>query len=128
MHNTETYYLIDFENVKDAGLVCSGNFTNNDHIHIFSTENALKINLKSLVQFNNASELNTHIVAAGKQSLDKHLLLYLGYLIGLNNKTQKNCKYTIVSKDKGFDDIILFFKDLINANIFRQDTLDTEKM
>ena len=40
MSNVETYYLIDFENVNNAGLICSRHLDYHDHIHIFSTKNA----------------------------------------------------------------------------------------
>lgn len=40
MPNIETYYLIDFENVNDAGLACQNQLGKHDHIHIFSTKNA----------------------------------------------------------------------------------------
>lgn len=34
MSNVETYYLIDFENVNNAGLICSRHLDYHDHIHI----------------------------------------------------------------------------------------------
>ncbi len=70
-----------------------------------------------LTIFNN-TDFNTHIVPAGKQSLDMHLVAYLGYLVGKNNP--QNCKYIIVSKDNDYDDIISFFKKLSSSQITRQ--------
>ena len=59
MPNIETYYLIDFENVNDAGLACQNPLGNQDHIHIFSTKNAPKISIESLENFNNI-DFNSH--------------------------------------------------------------------
>lgn len=83
MTKMETYYLIDFENVNNAGLVCKNQLGDHDHIHIFSTKNAPKISIESLENFNNI-DFNSHVIPAGKQSLDMHLIAYLGYLIGKN--------------------------------------------
>ena len=48
-----------------------------------------------------------HKVASGNQSLDKHLVSYLGYLLGFEGNS---CSYVIISKDKGYDEIIEFWK------------------
>ena len=122
MSNIETYYLIDFENVNDAGLACSNQLGSHDHIHIFSTKNAPKIGIKSLTNFNDA-DFYSHIIPAGNQSLDMHLIAYLGYLIG-KNASQK-CKYIIVSKDNDYDNIISFFKKLSPSIVTRQLQIDT---
>ena len=39
----ETFYLIDFENVHNEGLENIDSLTKEDHVHIFSTGNALNI-------------------------------------------------------------------------------------
>lgn len=117
MPTIETYYLIDFENVKEDGLSCSAKLGSHDHVHIFSTENNPKISFKILSVFN-TTELCSHIVPAGKQSLDMHLLSYLGYLIGKNGNNK--CKYVIVSKDGDYDNIITFMKRTSSSSIVRQ--------
>lgn len=114
---TENFYLIDFENVHEAGLSCSRELNSHDHIHIFSTENAPKISLEPLVVFN-SSDLESHIIPAGKQSLDMHLTAYLGYLIGMHQA--ENCKYIVVSKDTDYDNIISFLKKTTDSEIIRQ--------
>lgn len=121
MPNIETYYLIDFENVNDAGLSCSNQLGSHNHIHIFSTKNAPKISIESLTTFNGV-DFYSHIIPAGKQSLDMHLIAYLGYLIG-KNSSQK-CKYIIVSNDNDYDNIISFFKGLSSSIITRQLEID----
>ena len=118
----ETYYLIDFENVNEYDLFCSNNLGSHDHIHIFSTENAPKISIETLSSFN-STEHFSHIVPAGKQSLDMHLVSYLGYLIGKNDK--KKCKYIIVSKDTDYDNVISFIKNLTPSDITRQVRIDS---
>lgn len=114
---TENYYLIDFENVHEAGLSCSRELNRHDHIHIFSTENATKISLELLVVFN-SSDLESHIIPAGKQSLDMHLTAYLGYLIGMHQS--ENCKYIVVSNDTDYDNIISFLNKTTDSEIIRQ--------
>lgn len=114
---TENFYLIDFENVHEAGLSCSRELNSHDHIHIFSTENAPKISLEPLVVFN-SSDLESHIIPAGKQSLDMHLTAYLGYLIGMHQA--ENCKYIVVSNDTDYDNIISFLNQTTDSEIIRQ--------
>lgn len=106
----ETFYLIDFENVHDEGLK-NKTLEKNNHIHIFYTENAPKISLDY------AEGITPHKVPAGKQSLDMHLVSYLGYL--LCNKG-KQCSYVIISKDSDYDNIIKFWKEVGYQNISRQ--------
>lgn len=114
---TENFYLIDFENVHETGLSCSRELNTHDHIHIFSTENAPKISLEPLIVFN-SSDLESHIIPAGKQSLDMHLTAYLGYLIGMHQA--ENCKYIVVSNDTDYDNIISFLKKTTDSEIIRQ--------
>ena len=116
----ETYYLIDFENVHEDGLICSKKLTQHDHIHIFSTTNAPKISLEKLASFNHAEQFS-HVIPAGKQSLDMHLVSYLGYLIGSN--ANKNCRYIIISRDTDYDNVISFFKTITPLNIKRQNAM-----
>ena len=116
----ETYYLIDFENVHEDGLICSKKLTQHDHIHIFSTTNAPKISIEKLASFNYAEQFS-HIIPAGKQSLDMHLVSYLGYLIGSN--TNNRCKYIIISRDTDYDNVISFFKTIAPLNIKRQNSM-----
>lgn len=122
MSDIETYYLIDFENVGDSGLSCSNRLGSHDHIHIFSTRNAPKISIESLTPFNGV-DFYSHIIPAGKQSLDMHLIAYLGYLIGKN--TSGTCRYIIISKDNDYDNIISFFKELSPSLITRQLRIDS---
>lgn len=119
----ETFYLIDFENVHNEGLENIGLLSNNDHVHIFSTENALSIRMD--IVFSKGIDIQGHIVPVHKQSVDMHLVSYLGHLLGINGK---QCSYVIVSKDTDYDNIIKFWKEEGYPNVFRkQAILSNEK-
>lgn len=113
----ETFYLVDFENVHNDGIENLENMTKNDHVHIFSTQNAL--NIRNDIFWING-DIKPHLVPVRKQSLDMHLVSYLGYLLGVYGK---NCTYVIVSKDTDYDNIIKFWKEEGYSNISRRETL-----
>lgn len=128
MNYTETYYLIDFENVGDDGLSGIDKLNSHDHIHLFYTKNNPKIRMDTfatLTSPNTETEVIAYDVPSGGQSLDKHLVSYLGYLIGIH--TKKNCQYVIISKDKGYDKIIAFWKKQKITCIIRQEAISTVK-
>lgn len=113
----ETYYLIDFENVHNDGITNIENMEKTDHVHIFSTQNATNIR-QDILWLNR--DIKAHLVPARKQSLDMHLVSYLGYLLGIHGT---NCIYVIVSKDKDYDNIVNFWKDEGYSNIYRKEKL-----
>ena len=117
MAEKETYYLVDFENVHEAGLANVEKLGIHDHVHIFSTVNAPKISLGLLTIFNSA-HLCSHIVSAGKQSLDMHLVAYLGYLLGTTVCAKS--RYVIISNDADYDNIIKFLREQTAADIVRR--------
>lgn len=112
---TETFYLVDFENVHNEGLANIDSLSKNDHVHIFSTENAL--NIKMNIVFSKGVDIQGHIVPARKQSLDMHLVSYLGHLLGSYGKEYS---YVIISKDTDYDNIIKFWKEEGYPNISRK--------
>ena len=120
----ETFYLVDFENVNRKGMKGSDALSGTDHVHLFYTENAKKIDL-DIISNCGASEFRLHKVPTGNQSLDKHLTSYLGYLIGRNEG--QPCSYVIVGDDKGYDDIIDFWKDCSDVPIARQLRISAEE-
>ena len=65
-----TYYLIDFENVHNDGISNIENMTKEDHVHVFSTQNATNIR-QDIFWLN--GDIKSHLVPARKQSLDMHL-------------------------------------------------------
>lgn len=114
----ETFYLIDFENVHNEGLENIDLLSKNDHVHIFSTENALNIRMD--IVFSKGIDIQGHIVPVRKQSLDMHLVSYLGHLLAIHGK---QCAYVIVSKDTDYDNIIKFWKEEGYANISRKQVI-----
>mgnify|MGYP003290776019 CR=1 FL=1 len=104
----ETYYLIDFENVQPN----MESVKKTDHVHVFYTQDAKNIPDKK--------EIERHKVPSGKQSLDMHLVSYLGYLLAIHDKA---CRYVIVSKDTDYDNIIKFWKEKGYPNIARDDKM-----
>ena len=109
--------MIDFENVHNDGIANIGSITKENHIHIFSTQNAT--NIRSDIFWLNG-DIQSHLVPACKQSLDMHLVSYLGHLLGIHGK---QCAYVIISKDKDYDNIIKFWKDEGYQNISRKEKL-----
>ena len=103
-----TYYLIDYENVGDKKLSNCNQLDETDHIHIFYTGDTTKINLDILSNHGDA-ELVAHKIPSGNQSVDMHLVSFLGYLLGINK--DKDCSYVIISKDKDYDNVIRFWKN-----------------
>ena len=92
----ETYYLVDFENVGSSGLTnCSG-LTETGHIILFYTNNANKIDL-NFINEHGGAELKTIRVPAKSQSIDMHIVSFMGFLIGKNKG--KNIRIIVVSKD-----------------------------
>lgn len=110
----ETFYLIDFENVHNEGLENIDSLSQTEHVHIFSTENAINIRMDYVFS---KVDIEGHIVPARKQSLDMHLVSYLGYLLSVHGK---QCAYVIVSKDTDYDNIIKFWKEEGYPNISRK--------
>lgn len=102
----ETYYLIDFENVRSGGLSGSESLKKTDHIIIFFTHNAGKIDMNALMNTGDA-DISYVEVPVGKQSADFHICSYLGYLAGKNEG--KGFKVVIVSKDTGFDLVLPYW-------------------
>ncbi len=102
----ETYYLIDYENVHGEGLAGCQDLGKTDHIRIFFTQNAKKLDMGDIANHGSA-DLDVFEVPAGKQSVDMHIGSYLGYLAG---KYGKACAAVIVSKDTDYDKVIEFWK------------------
>lgn len=113
----KTYYLIDFENVNEVGLAGCEQLKSTDYIHLFYTDHTRKINLDLCANHGNA-RLFLHKAPAGKQSLDMHLVSYLGYLIGRNHG--RSYSYIIISKDTDYDSLIKFWKEKYHVRVSRK--------
>ncbi len=111
----KTFYLVDFENVHNKGLENIAALKSTEQVHIFSTKNAM--NIRKDIVFAKDIDVKEHIVPIRSQSLDMHLVSYLGHLLGVYGK---QCSYIIVSKDTDYDNIINFWKKEGWSNISRR--------
>lgn len=111
----KTFYLVDFENVHSKGIENIKSLTKTEQVHIFSTKNAEKVRIDLVVL--KEIDIDVDIVPVGDQSVDRHLISFLGYLLGIYGK---QCAYVIVSKDKGYDNIIKFWKEKGYTDISRE--------
>lgn len=110
----ETHYLIDYENDGKNGLKGCENLSNTDYIHLFYTDNSKNTTLDFFTNHGKA-ELDIKKVPVGEQSLDKHLIAYLGFLVG-KNANKKN-EYVIISSDKGYDKVGEFLREEVGNSI-----------
>lgn len=111
----KTFYLVDFENVHNEGLENIAALKQTEQVHIFSTKNAM--NIRKDIVYTKGIDVKEHIVPVRSQSLDMHLVSYLGHLLGIYGK---QCSYIIVSKDTDYDNIINFWKKEGWFNISRR--------
>lgn len=118
----ETHYLIDYENAGKSGLKGCENLSSTDYIHIFYTDNSKNTTFDIYTNHGKAI-LDIRKVPAGDQSLDKHLIAYLGYLVGKN--ANKKIEYVIVSSDKGYEKVGEFLLEECrnNISVSRRDTI-----
>lgn len=119
----ETYYLVDFENVHNEEVKYISSLSKEDHIHIFYTKRTLNIHLD--IALAKDVDIVGHKVSEGDESLDKHLLSYLGYILGMNKG--ESCAYVIIAKDKGYDKVINFWRQEGFTNISRMTCIPEKK-
>ena len=99
-----SHYLIDYENVREAGVNYCHRAVEGDAVYLIYTSNASKIGLDALAGMR--AEVKVIKVAAGKQSLDMHLISLLGYLV---HKHGTEDRYIVVSKDTGYDSVLRYW-------------------
>ena len=114
-----TIFLIDYENVHEAGLQGMESCPSGCAIHLFYSQNANRLNLDLLRGLK--ASFTVHKVHPGRQSLDMQLVSYLGYLIG---REGTDCRYVIVSKDRDFANTPLFWQTEAGVEVVRQSTMD----
>lgn len=107
-------FLIDFENVKSAGLKGIEYLTDNDDVYIFYSDYANSITFDAHHKMNqsNANIQFFKSTTSGKNALDFQLISYLGYLIA--QKKYKN--YFVITDDRGFESAVKFWKDFFKQN------------
>lgn len=91
-------YLVDFENVHEAGLLGMDLLTPEDSVYVLHTSLTDKIALSTLD--NVQAWVRVIPVLPGSQSLDMHLASFLGYLIG--KEEDPETRYVIVSNDTDY--------------------------
>ena len=109
--NMKRYFLVDFENVADAGMNGFFDLTAEDAVHLFYTQKNNRISMdffKLFLENRHAAELCLRKVAAGNQALDLQLASFLGSLIA---GSREPCEYYIISKDKGFGCLPAFWEN-----------------
>ncbi len=111
----KTHYLVDFENVGLKGLEGAEKLSAQDRIHLFSTEKAAKIDTATLSRLN-VPGFKVYEVPSRKQSVDMHLVSWLGYLLAEG----EDARYVIVSNDTDYDGIIRFWKAQKGVSVQRR--------
>ncbi|MDE5771924.1 MAG: hypothetical protein K2I06_09925 [Ruminococcus sp.] len=103
------YYLIDYENVHQAGLNGIEKLTENDNLVIFYTTNAetLTFSLYEKLVSCKADIQLYKVQCGGKNALDFQLSTFLGYVLGNNPDTECH----IISNDKGYEYVRSFWKE-----------------
>lgn len=120
-----TYYFIDFENVASRGLEGCNLLNETDQVFLFYTESGKHISLDLVDDLAKANCVKFK-VPVRKQSVDMHLVTYLGYMIG-QNKDNKDCEYVVISKDADFDNIIQFWSERYSVKIRKNQSIAKHK-
>lgn len=107
-------FLIDFENVKSAGLKGIEYLTDNDDVYIFYSDyaNSITFDIHHKMNKSNANIQFFKSTTSGKNALDFQLISYLGYLIA--QRKYKN--YFVITDDRGFESAVKFWKDFFKQN------------
>ncbi|MBQ9874245.1 MAG: hypothetical protein IJM30_07260 [Thermoguttaceae bacterium] len=120
---SRTFYLVDYENVRDAGI-SGGGVKSNDQVYLFaSAGSGVNFNSQKLYSYG-LKHINQVLSPSLDQCVDKLILAYLGYFMGTEDPLTK---YVIISKDKGFDPAIEILKGLRNVSIERREQIAPEK-
>ena len=95
------FYLVDYENVHESGLVGLNKLDKNAEVHIFYSKNANKLNFDLLNKIlkTSATIVTTKIEATTKNALD-FILTFCAAELSLKHP---DSEIYIVSKDQGYD-------------------------
>ena len=118
----EKYYLVDYENVGSGGASNCSSLKKTDHLHIFYTDNSKKIDM-DIVSDHGEAVFELHKVPVKSQSIDMHIVSFMGYLIGRN--PDNDLHIVIISKDKDYDNVIKFWQG--KAKIERKEKIEAPK-
>ncbi len=101
-------YFIDYENVSNSGLKGVEQLTKSDKIIIFYSKNQTNISMQThrRLELSEVEKEYIEVNTSSKNALDFQLATYLGALI--KEMPQEN--FAIVSKDKGYNAVVEFWK------------------
>lgn len=113
-------FLIDYENVADAGVVGVDTLTADDTVIIFYGSKIKSVAYESLIAITSSAASIEHLKAekTAKNYLDFQLTTYLGYKLGKEHFDE----ICVVSKDSGFDAVVDFWMEK-GYSIRRQDAV-----
>ena len=119
-------YLVDYENVSDAGLVGVDQLSNHDVVVIFYGSKVKSIAYESLIAITGSSASIEHVKAekTAKNYLDFQLTTYLGYKLGQKTYSE----IYIISKDSGFDAVVDFWSEKRYSIKRQESVVVTEKV
>lgn len=101
------FVFVDFENVQSFDL---GSLDSNSKVYIFVGRQQKKIpfELVTSAQKRGGAIEWIQISGQGRNALDFHIAYYLGEL---NQTTPKDVRFTVLSKDTGYDPLILHLSE-----------------
>ena len=109
------YYLVDFENVADAGLEGFFQLSAEDIVYLFYSVRSNRINIDFVQKLMaGGAKATVHFipVISGNQALDNQLSSFLGSLVAIDGS---GSLYTIVSRDKGFGCLAPFWRERVEG-------------
>ena len=100
--------FVDYENVSIKGLSGIENLGEDSIVYLFYSENTAHLPMATVAALNNSgAEVKYILTRVGKNALDFTLSSVLGFVI--KERLQEDTFY-IVSKDKGFDVLVDYWK------------------
>ena len=101
-------FLIDFENVQPTSIGLLKPGACRIHVFVGQSQNKVPLELSQALQPFGADVCYTQITGNGSNALDFHIAFYIGRLA----HEHPGARFTIVSKDTGFDPLVKHVGDL----------------
>ena len=109
------YFLVDLENVEQAGLTGTNLLKDDDKVIIFHNSTQKGINSKFAEDIIEKATLETiKLVRKGKNNLD----FYIATTVGEISKANPKADIAIISKDKGYIAVHDFCKERYGSKTF----------
>lgn len=104
----QTIYLVDTENVNEIWVDAIAAIQPRDKVVAFYTDNSPKLSWERMADFAaKGCEFEAIGCHKGTNALDFQLVSYLGYMIA----SKTDCRYVIISNDKGYDPVSYFWQE-----------------